>query len=452
MAARLFSFIEARNLLFHPYFERMVLSMKDNTNLKVLETLYVGIDVSKNSNQTCILTFDGNKLCNFSSANNTDGAKEIEDKILSLLSKHECKYVKVVLESTGIYSLHIANYLSSSESLIKFETEVFVVNPVTTANYSKVLSIPDKNDPKDAYALADYVRSGHTKNLKPFRSTQRLALQRLTRHRKHVVELLSAEKTYVLNNIFLKFSDYNNPKHDTECFSNTFSTTSLAILSKFKSPEQLAKCKLEKLIDIIVDAGKNKFKNPDQIAETLKKAARSSYRLDKTSYDSLNIAIASSLALIDCYEKQIKTIDEAIEKLVKGLDNQNQYKSLISIPGIGPVYAAGILAEIGDVNVFKDDSALAKYIGLIWKEHQSGDFSSDTTRLSKAGNSYLRYYIIEAAGSVIYCENNYHQFYQKKFNEVTVHQHARALVLTARKFVRLIYGLMSKDQLYNPNK
>lgn len=197
--------------------------MKGNTNLKVLETLYVGIDVSKNSNQTCILTFNGDKLCNFSSANNTDGAKEIEDKILSFLTKYECKYVKIVLESTGIYSIHIANYLSSSESLIKYETEVYAVNPVSTANYSKVLSIIDKNDPNDAYALADYVRSGHTKNLKPFRGTQRLALQRLTRHRKHVIELLSAEKTYVLNNIFLKFSDFNNLRHDTECFSNTFS-------------------------------------------------------------------------------------------------------------------------------------------------------------------------------------------------------------------------------------
>lgn len=48
--------------------------MKDNTNLKVLETLDVDIDVSKNSNQTCILTFNGEKLCNFSSANNSDGA------------------------------------------------------------------------------------------------------------------------------------------------------------------------------------------------------------------------------------------------------------------------------------------------------------------------------------------------------------------------------------------
>lgn len=76
--------------------------MKDNTNLKVLETIYVGINVSKNSNQTCILTLNGDTLCNFSSTNNTDETKEIEDKILSFLSKYECKSVKIGLESKGI--------------------------------------------------------------------------------------------------------------------------------------------------------------------------------------------------------------------------------------------------------------------------------------------------------------------------------------------------------------
>ena len=178
--------------------------MKDNTQrTRILDTLYVGIDVSKNSNQTCILDYSGNKFCNFSSSNNLDGAKEIEDKIINILVKHELKFVKIVLESTGIYSTHIANYLSSSESLIKYETEVYVVNPVSTANYGKVLSIPGKNDSKDAFALADFIRSGHTSKLKPFRGSQRLALQRLTRHRKHIVELLSQEKSYVLNN-FLK--------------------------------------------------------------------------------------------------------------------------------------------------------------------------------------------------------------------------------------------------------
>ena len=42
-----------------------------------------------------------------------------------------------------------------------------MVNPVNPANYAKVLSIPNKNDQEVSYSLADYVRSGHTKNLKP---------------------------------------------------------------------------------------------------------------------------------------------------------------------------------------------------------------------------------------------------------------------------------------------
>ena len=45
----------------------------------------------------------------------------------------------------------------------------------------------------------------------------------------------------------------------------------------------------------------------------------------------------------------------------------------------------------------------------------------------------------------------YTQNYQKKFTEVKTHQHTRAIALTARKLVRLIYGLLSKNQLYKAN-
>ena len=49
---------------------------------------------------------------------------------------------------------------------------------------------------------------------------------------------------------------------------------------------------------------------------------------------------------------------------------------LISIPGIGPVLSAGIMAEIGDINRFQNQAALAKYAGLAWQQHQSGDFEA----------------------------------------------------------------------------
>ena len=43
-------------------------------------------------------------------------------------------------------------------------------------------------------------------------------------------------------------------------------------------------------------------------------------------------------------------------------------------------------------------------------------------------------------------------FYQKKYAEVKTHQHKRALALTARKFVRLIFGLLAKNQLYSSDR
>ena len=44
----------------------------------------------------------------------------------------------------------------------------------------------------------------------------------------------------------------------------------------------------------------------------------------------------------------------------------------------------------------------------------------------------------------------YNAYYQTKYNEVTKHQYKPALVLTARKFVRLVYTLLSKGQIYKP--
>ena len=43
-------------------------------------------------------------------------------------------------------------------------------------------------------------------------------------------------------------------------------------------------------------------------------------------------------------------------------------------------------AEIGDVNRFQSQAAVAKYAGLVWTQHQSGNFEAQHTRLIKSGN------------------------------------------------------------------
>ena len=96
---------------------------------------------------------------------------------------------------------------------------------------------------------------------------------------------------------------------------------------------------------------------------------------------------------------------------------------LISIPGIGPVYSAGIMAEIGDINRFNNQAALAKYAGLAWKQHQSGGFESEVTRLIPSGNRFLKYYLCEAAFSLVRCDKEYSDFYHLKYKEAVSYTH-----------------------------
>jgi len=410
-----------------------------------LTTLFVGIDVSSKTNVVCAMDFSCNQLLNRTVANNQVGADELVNELIKILSNSKFKNVIIALESTSFYSTHIATYLSDNLLLKPFNNLVYCLNPKMTANYRKSFIGMSKTDPKDAYIIADFARVGRISQ-EPWRGSQFLALQRLTRHRLHIIECITREKTYMISNMFLKFSelalDGKSP------FSDNYGATAEAILTEFLSLEEIQSMSIDALVDYICKKGKNRFTNPVQTAQILQKAARDSYRLDKCLYEPINISLASSFNCISAFEKEIKVIDKAIERAISGL-NTNEYQCLLSIPGIGPVFAAGILAEIGTIADFKSQDAVAKYAGLVWKENQSGNFKSENTRMSKEGNRYLRYYLIEAANSVKNRNVTYNDFYRKKFSEVANHQHKRALALTARKLVRLIFGLLDKNQLFS---
>lgn len=161
--------------------------------------------------------------------------------------------------------------------------------------------------------------------------------------------------------------------------------------------------------------------------------------------DSVDVVLPSYAMMIKTTKDQIKTLDKTIQNLIVTLPES---QSLLSIPGIGPIYAAGILAELGQIERFEDEAKIAKYAGLYWKQKQSGNFESERTFMTKTGNHYLRYYLVEAAGSVMRNEPVYREYYLKKYHEVPKHQHKRALVLTARKLVRMVDVLLRNHQLY----
>lgn len=359
--------------------------------------------------------------------------------------------IVIALESTSVYSIHIANFLSASEVLMPYKPYVYCVNPKATANYRKSYISMDKTDPMDAFLIADFARVGRTKKYEPWRGSQYLALKRLTRHRLHLAECITREKTYMVSNLYLKFSELQLLEGAEQPFSNTYGAAASAVLTEFLSPQEIIDSSEEELLAFLAKKSRNCIADISRTSELLKKAARDSYRLDKCMYEPLNVSLASSFNCIQTYQKEIKLIDQAIEKCINGM-NPNAFTILKSIPGIGPVWAAGILAEIGDITAFHSSDALAKYAGLTWPKNDSGDFVSEDNRISKAGNTYLRYYLGEAANSVRRYVPEYADFYSRKYAEATRHQHKRALALTSRKFVRLVFGLLVKNQLYTGEK
>lgn len=418
-------------------------------NNALTTTLFIGIDVSSRTNYVFALDFFGKKLLSFKVKNNLPGSEEIVSKISSCLKENNLTHLTIAMESTSFYSWHLANTLASHEALVWFKPKVYCLNPRVIAAYKKSFVDMDKTDPKDAFVIADFARVGKI-TTSPWNGAEYIALQRLTRCRLHLIENISREKTYILSNIFLKFSELAVLDKNETPFSNIFGATSEAILTDYMSTEDIANTSIEDLVNFLIDKSKNRFSNPEATAKILQRAARDSYRLDKSLYDPLNATIAASLNCIKALEREVKALDKAIEKAVKGFGN-HQYQCLMSIPGIGPVLAAGIIAEIGDITKFNNQACVAKYAGLTWRKKQSVNFTADNTFLTKTGNKYLRYYLLEACSSIIRHVDEYKVYYQKKSDETLVHKHKRALALTSRKLVRLITALLRNNQLYTSN-
>ncbi len=420
--------------------------------INYISTLFVGIDVSSKSNVVYAMDFDENKYIASSISNNQPGADKLAELIFECMQKHpDLNTIIVALESTSVYSIHIANFLSSCEVLMPYKPYVYCVNPKMTANYRKSYVGMDKTDAMDAYLIADFARVGRTKKCQPWRGAQYLALKRLTRHRLHLAECITREKTYMVSNLYLKFSELQLLEGDEQPFSNLYGSTSSAVLTEFMSLQEIIDTPEEELLEFLAKKSRNRIADISKTSDLLKKAARDSYRLDKCMYEPLNVSLASSFNCIHTYQKEMKLIDQAIANCINGM-NPNAFTILKSIPGIGPVWAAGMLSEIGDITAFHSSDALAKYAGLTWLKNDSGDFVSEDNHISKAGNTYLRYYLGEATNSVRRYLPEYAEFYAKKYAEVTKHQHKRALALTSRKFVRLVFGLLVKNQLYTGEK
>lgn len=380
--------------------------------------LFVGLDVSSDKLDACFLTDTLTILHQGSYANDIEGATQIKETIVNMFEQFAFDKVVIGMESTSMYSAHPLIFFHEDEDLKNMHCVVTIEDPFKIHNYAKVFNA-DKTDTNDAFFIADFLR---------------------------LVNMLVETKQHFIENLYYKCNTLSRELRDEESLSTTvFSTSIIELITSDMGLDEIAQLPLNKLAETLQTLGRGRFKHPEKLAKTIQKAIRSSYRLSPTFETSIDIVLATLVGQMRSLEASIKQLEKGIERIVKAMP---EYQCLTSIPGVGLVYAAGIIAEVGQIERFENQAKLAKYAGLHWKKSESGNYKSENTPLTKRGNRYLRYYLIEAANSVRRHLPEYNEFYRKKYQETPKHQHKRAIVLTARKFVRLVDTLLRNHQLY----
>ena len=404
-----------------------------------MNPLFVGIDVSRRNNVAYLMNPDGSKHSSFSVQNNLGGAKLLSERIVSALGSMQLSDVVIGLEATSIYGDSLVYALREDGSLGQFQRKIHILNPKQVKKFKEAYPDLPKNDFVDAFVIADHLRFGRIAKAVYMDDYRYQALRTLTRARFDVIQNLTREKQRFANYLFPKCSGMAQDKD----IRNTSATT-IALMEQFETVDDLANADLEELTAFLDENGRN-FADPAEKAKAILDAAKGSYRLPKTVNDTVNQAMSVSIASMRALEKQVKVLDKAIEQQFEIIPN-----TLTSIPGIGKVYSAGIIAELGDIHRFDSQASVAKFAGLVWHKNQSGDFEAEHSQMIKSGNRYLRYYLLEAANSVRRCDSEFRRYYDLKYHEVNKYQHKRALALTARKLVRLVFRLLKDNRLYIP--
>jgi transposase len=377
-------------------------------------------------------------LQRFRVTNNSPGAQLAATTIAQTATELGYARIQIGWESTGMLWIPFHRYLSTVRLLQPFELELVCFNPKLVAKFKDglVLRSP-KNDERDAFDVAARLRFGELP-LSYVPSDFWQGLRRLTRYRYRLSKALSREKNRFQSYAFLKCSDWKRVK----VFSDVFGATSIALLTEFTVAE-VQDMTHDQLVDLITRRGRGRFDDPTATARAVRQALRTSYPIDPRMDEMVTAALAAGWDHIRYLKRLMKRLDRHIARYIDLVPNP-----IITIKGLGAVITAGILAEIVDVLRFSEEKHLAQYMGLTWRKRSSGGFVSQNTRLTKVGNVYLRYYFVLGANLLRQHNLEYKAYYWRKYQEVSKYQHKRALVLTARKLVRLVHALLTKNEPY----
>ncbi|MEW8143627.1 MAG: IS110 family transposase [Candidatus Thiodiazotropha endolucinida] len=150
--------------------------------------------------------------------------------------------------------------------------------------------------------------------------------------------------------------------------------------------------------------------------------------------------------------QRLRELDQRIaaydHRIHQCFERSETCQRLATIAGVGPIVATALVAAISDISYFKNGRHLAAWLGLVPRQHSSGE-RSRLLGISKRGDTYLRTLLIHGARSVISrCDSRTDSLGRWIRDIKDRRGFNRASVALANKNARIAWALMAHDDTY----
>ena len=387
----------------------------------------VGIDIGKNHHEASIVSPEGKQIGrSLRFATTHKGADSLMSFIFKNIGNSPCVFG---MEATGHYWYPIYSFLKAKGYTI------YVINPIQSDSLRKMYIRQTKNDSIDSFLIAEVIRFGQF-GTTSMADENILAMRQLCRYRDSVISSRTEIKLRIGTIMEQLFPEYEKQ------FSSLWVSTSMGILEKYLTPENIENAPIDELFEIIKDKSHNRLTRAKAIS--IKEAAADTFGI-KIAQDAFSFQLKQLIDRMNFLDKQIEALDCQILEYYEKFDCY-----LHTIPGIGIIGAATILAEIGDISRFKNSSSLIAFAGIDPTVRQSGEFNSTHNHMSKRGSPYLRHAIFLAATTCSFHNSPLNAYYKKKRDQGKHHLTATGAV--ARKLTTVIYAVLRDSKPYEPKK
>ena len=385
---------------------------------------WAGVDVGKGHHWVCLIDEAGKTLWSSKVINDETAILEVIDEIRARAAE-----VTWAVDVTGTMSGLLLALLAAHDETVKY-VPGRIVNRMSEAYRGEA-----KTDARDAYVIAESVRQRGDLTEVEVSATLVAELRLLVTHRTDLV----ADRIRMVNRLRDVLSGYFPALE--RAFDYAHSRGALTLLTGYQTPATIRKMGKSRLQAWLV---KRNVRSAEQVAAEAISAATAQHTV-VPGQDVAATIVADLATQLLALDERLKDLDVRVTATFRA---HRQAEIIESMPGMGPILGAELIAAAGDINGYANAGRLASAAGLVPVPRDSGRRTGNMHRPVRYSRKLRRVFYLSANAAMMR-EGPNRDYYLKKRGEGD--KHVQALICLARRRVDVLWALLRDNRVFTPD-